>query len=363
MAVALNYRLNLFGFLASADLQKQTQNCNYGIFDQKTALEWINRNIEHFGGDPGNITVGGQSAGGASAHAQSLLQPTFKRAIVQSGAVGTLGPRSLEWHERRWDKLCKHFGVESLDPEERISRLRQISSGKLVQAAADLSFHTFPTAADHIIKPDYTFDGTAISELMAGDVTRESMGTFEPRIRQLSNDRILRAFAELPQRNAIFEEYGIDFENREKLEQGLAAFLTDVAFALPIAKLFDRWPADRPLYRYHCTRGNPFIGSHTYGHAHHCVDLIYIFNCFDKDMKRTSPESQKYACDWGQIWIEFISGQRHGLLGKVTNADLVAFEEEIRVGNANEPSRDAHHRRRTLMEGSDLTSVWDNLGL
>jgi carboxylesterase type B len=349
--------------LASADLQKYTETCNYGISDQKTAIDWITRNIEGFGGDPNNITVGGQSAGGASAHAQSLLQPTFKRAIVQSGAVGTLGPRTLEWHESRWSKLCSYFGVEGLDPEERIARLRQVPSSKIVKAAADLSFHTFPLVVDDVIKPEYSFDGSTISELMTGDVTRESMGTFEPRIRQLSNNNILEAFAELPERGAIFDEYGIDFDDRGKLEAGLADFLTDVAFALPIAKLCDTWPADRPLYRYRCTRGNPFIGSHTYGHAHHCVDLIYIFNCFQKEMKRASPESQKYAEDWGQIWIDFITGNRHGVLGEVKASGFIAFDEEIRVGNVNGYVWETHRRRRALIGGLDLTTVLENLGL
>lgn len=363
VVVSLNYRLNLFGFLASEDLQKHTETCNYGIFDQRTAIDWITRNIEWFGGDPNNITVGGQSAGGASAHAQSLLQPTFKRAIVQSGAVGTLGPRTLEWHERRWNKLCSYFGLEDSDSDERIARLRQVSSSNIVKAAADLSFHTFPLLGDDVIKPEYSFDGTEISELMTGDVTRESMGTFEPRIQQLSNDNILAAFGGLPERNAIFDEYAIDFGDRGKVEAGLANLLTDVAFALPIAKLCDTWPADRPLYRYHCSRGNPFIGSHTYGHAHHCVDLIYLFNCFQQEMKRASPACQKYAQDWSQIWIDFITGNRDGVLGIVTNSDVIRFDEEIRVGNLSEHIWERHFRRRALIERLDLNPVLVNLGL
>jgi hypothetical protein len=63
------------------------------------------------------------------------------------------------------------------------------------------------------------------------------MGTSEPRIGQLPNDDILKAFAEFPEHGVIFDEYRIDFGNREKLEDGLSNLLTDVAFALPIAKL------------------------------------------------------------------------------------------------------------------------------
>ena len=67
--VTINYRLNLFGFLAhpwlSAESEKGVSG-NYGIMDQITALQWVSRNIRAFGGDPEVITVMGQSAGAMS---------------------------------------------------------------------------------------------------------------------------------------------------------------------------------------------------------------------------------------------------------------------------------------------------------
>jgi carboxylesterase type B len=87
IAVFINYRLYLFGFAASSSIiraQKgsQLKGCNFGIHDQKIALNWVSRNICCFGGDPRNITLGGQSAGGCSVHthvleAKSSPEPGF----------------------------------------------------------------------------------------------------------------------------------------------------------------------------------------------------------------------------------------------------------------------------------------------
>lgn len=90
--VAPGYRLGVFGFLAHAALAAEDSMGsvgNYGIQDQAQALRWVRDNIEAFGGDPGNVTLFGQSAGGISVCAQ-LVSPAsaglFHRAIIQSGS-------------------------------------------------------------------------------------------------------------------------------------------------------------------------------------------------------------------------------------------------------------------------------------
>jgi para-nitrobenzyl esterase len=89
VVVTFNYRLNLFGFLAHPALEIKGQpSGNYGIMDMQAVLRWVQRNIAAFGGDPNNVTLGGQSAG-AGATAANLLSPgakgLFHRAILQSG--------------------------------------------------------------------------------------------------------------------------------------------------------------------------------------------------------------------------------------------------------------------------------------
>ena len=87
--VSVNYRLGALGFLAHPLLSAEAggKSGNYGLLDQVAALEWVRRNIAAFGGDPGNVTIFGESAGGTSVHAL-LASPhakgLFHRAIAQS---------------------------------------------------------------------------------------------------------------------------------------------------------------------------------------------------------------------------------------------------------------------------------------
>lgn len=91
IVVTVNYRLGALGFLAHPALSAEAGGAsgNYGIMDQQLALEWVKRNIAGFGGDPRNVTIFGESAGGLSTFS-NLVSPAanglFDRAIVESGA-------------------------------------------------------------------------------------------------------------------------------------------------------------------------------------------------------------------------------------------------------------------------------------
>ena len=88
VVVTINYRLGALGFLAHPALASHGAAGNYGLMDQQAALRWVQRNIARFGGDPGNVTIAGQSAGGLSVLAQMVspgARGLFQRAIVQSG--------------------------------------------------------------------------------------------------------------------------------------------------------------------------------------------------------------------------------------------------------------------------------------
>jgi para-nitrobenzyl esterase len=92
IVVTINYRLGFLGFLAHPALSRETSyggSGDYGFMDQQAALDWVRRNIKYFGGNPDNVTIFGESAGGLSVHTQLASPPAaglFHRAIVESGA-------------------------------------------------------------------------------------------------------------------------------------------------------------------------------------------------------------------------------------------------------------------------------------
>jgi len=99
VVVTINYRLGLLGFLAHPALDAEDHAfADYGLMDQQAALQWVQENIAAFGGDPDNVTIGGQSAGAVST-AANLVSPMaaglFHAAIIQSGPSIAFAPLDL----------------------------------------------------------------------------------------------------------------------------------------------------------------------------------------------------------------------------------------------------------------------------
>ena len=99
VVVTINYRLGLFGYLAHPALDAEGHlSDNYGILDIQGVLRWVQRNIDSFGGDPDNVTLGGQSAGASDTGANVISQLSeglFHRAIFQSSPTSTYPPLSV----------------------------------------------------------------------------------------------------------------------------------------------------------------------------------------------------------------------------------------------------------------------------
>ena len=120
--VSINYRVNVFGFLAHPELTAEAPEAptNFGHLDQQAGIRWVKRNIAAFGGDPDNITIFGQSAGGGSCMVQ-LTSPKnrglFQRTIIHSGG-GFLPPSSLSLNLKEAEadgvKLFEKLGVKTL---------------------------------------------------------------------------------------------------------------------------------------------------------------------------------------------------------------------------------------------------------
>jgi para-nitrobenzyl esterase len=121
--VSVNYRVNLFGFFAHPEITAEQDGGtpgNFGLLDQMAGMEWVQRNIASFGGDPDNVTLFGQSAGAVSTmlHLTSpMTKGLFHKAIVHSGG-GLLGPiganLSLEAAEKNGIRFLEHLGVKTL---------------------------------------------------------------------------------------------------------------------------------------------------------------------------------------------------------------------------------------------------------
>ncbi|MFT4078000.1 carboxylesterase/lipase family protein [Rhodomicrobium sp.] len=100
VVVTLNYRLGVLGFFGHPDLTREAAavgepTANFGLLDQKAALDWVRRNIAAFGGDPNNVTLFGESAGGISVLALMTAPSArglFQKAIVQSGGGRWIAP-------------------------------------------------------------------------------------------------------------------------------------------------------------------------------------------------------------------------------------------------------------------------------
>ncbi|PUV24982.1 carboxylesterase/lipase family protein [Sphingobacterium athyrii] len=139
IVVTVNYRLGIFGFFAHPELtQESPKNAsgNYGLLDQYAALAWVKKNIAAFGGDPDEVTIGGESAGSMSVSAQMsspLSKGLFKRAIGQSGSVFNLryGTISLGEQEQKGVAFATKVNAGNLD------QLRKIPAAELLDRASE----------------------------------------------------------------------------------------------------------------------------------------------------------------------------------------------------------------------------------
>jgi para-nitrobenzyl esterase len=160
--VGIRYRLGIFGFLSHRQLTaEQGGSGNYGIMDQIAALQWVQRNIAKFGGDPGNVTIAGESAGSQDVSlllAAPAARTLFHKAIMESGTPGFGFPfRSLKEAERIGDQADSLLGTGG-----SIEKLRRMSVPALL--AVDLKLHDEAVEADSMVWLRTTIDGRAIPQ-------------------------------------------------------------------------------------------------------------------------------------------------------------------------------------------------------
>ena len=157
LVVSMNYRLGVFGFFSHAELAKESghdASGNYGLLDLVAALQWVRKNIATFGGDPGNVTIFGESAGSfavSALMASPLSQGLFRRAIGESGAFFG-GSLALKPHAETEETDAK-FAQASLGSSS-IRELRAKTAEEVLQAASTQGMIRFQPNIDGYFLPE-----------------------------------------------------------------------------------------------------------------------------------------------------------------------------------------------------------------
>ncbi len=271
VAITVNYRLSVFGFLAHPELTKESPHQasgNYGLLDQSAAIKWVRGNIAAFGGDPKKITIAGESAGSFSVSAQ-MASPLSKNIIA--GAIGEsgslLGNQStvlLADAEKAGVEFAKNIGAETL------AALRAMSAEALLEATAKPGSSRFPVAIDGYFLPKSPVQIFKDGEqshvpLLVGWNSEE--GNYRSIFGQDSatQDNYAKAIQKLYGENADGMLKVYKTSNDESLKQ----VATDLASDRFIGFSTWRWSdmqsttGGKPVYRYKYARPRPVMRSDT----------------------------------------------------------------------------------------------------
>jgi len=320
VVVTVNYRLGALGFLAHPELTEEAQGAagNYGLLDQIAALEWVRDNIAGFGGDPGSVTVFGESAGGMSV-CDLMVSPAaaglFARAIVQSGPFDSRGAgmdavRSLAEAETAGLRLSRRLGCD--DAPDELAALRAVPVDRLVEAAEATVARVpggigFGPVVDGVVLPGdpaALFAQGAIHDvdLLVGanadeanlflmgmrDETAAQLTAFVRRLYAPDDDAVLRLFPD--------PEYGSRTAALSKAVT-VMGFVASARFAA--ASVAEK---GGDAYLYHFTRRPPVAGDLG---AFHGLEIPYVFGNPALTLDVTEGVDGELSAVMMRYWVSF----------------------------------------------------------
>jgi para-nitrobenzyl esterase len=329
VVVTINYRLGPFGFLANRNLDSTDPrhvSGNYGLLDQQAALRWVKDNIAAFGGDPHNVTVAGESAGGISIGLH-LVSPAasglFERAILESGPF--LGPlhhtRTLAEAEARGDEFAARLGCDKAADIAGCLRskttaqvmtaipARLIDAGDLVWAPA-VDGHLIPNqpaaliAAGHFNKVP-VINGSNRDEGSLFIAFRKPLSAqrYEQDVRNRAGKDAAQVLAAYPA------------SNYASPSQAAAAAFGDLTFSCRILKAGELLAPEVSIYQYEfddpqAPNDSNAKPSFPLG-AYHGSEIQYVFGTLPGNLP-ISPAQRRLSDAMMSYWIGFITSGNPG---------------------------------------------------
>ena len=322
ITVTVNYRLGILGFLSHPELTSESPrkaSGNYGLLDQVAALQWVKSSIAAFGGDPGKVTIGGESAGSFAVSAlmvSPLSQGLFRAAIGESGAFfttgsGTLASKSLAESEKQGLEFAAAAGARSL------AELRSKPAEELLKPAMKFGMIGFSPNIDSYFLPSdvasiYARGGQSRVPLLAGWNADEMRAA----VLAAREKATVSAFA-----SQVREQFKGKAETVLKLYPATSdgealQSAGDLASDQFIVYCTWKWIEEHkrtgkaPVYRFQFDRLVPLpaemSGLGIKGLAGHSWELEYVFGALDSKKAAWQPEDRKTSQAMAGFWANFV---------------------------------------------------------
>lgn len=360
--VTVNYRLGPLGYLAHPELTREEPkgvSGNYGLLDQIAALRWVRENIAQFGGDPGNVTVFGQSAGSWSVQAvvaSPLAKGLLHRAIGHSGGLFR-GLRYLDQSEGD-DRSGHQIGEDFLDAcgVKTISEARALSADKIIEVAAGKgrAFYTRPVVDGWVIPEpiEYIFRSGKQNDVpvMVGSTANEMTTLTSPAGLPKSTADLKEALGrqyEDADFDAFTQSYGGGDDDTAM--EAYLAMIRDSAFSSQMrwwARATENVSSDAYVYYF---TGTPPIPNSEYLRAYHSSDVPYAF----QNISSTYEDVDRALSDaMSDYWVNFAkTGNPNGEGLPKWGAYSLDSEPYMELGDTVKPG---NHLLKTELDYMDM---------